>query len=180
MAARRIFLDTEWTAPPWSEQSKLMWIGLADEAGRSWYGISSEVEIDPSTNRFVAGAFRLIAPDESRLSRRELAAAVVQFCGPVDEFWVWIPSVEKFAEWFGLGAEAADVFGRCRDVDLRMLRALVDPWPPGWPDRLHDLRAAAAAAGVEIPPRAANHLHPRVHAEWNRQLFERIRASGSP
>jgi len=31
---RRIFLDTEWTAPPWSERSELMWIGLADEEGR--------------------------------------------------------------------------------------------------------------------------------------------------
>jgi hypothetical protein len=46
---RRIFVDTEWTGPPWSEQSELMWIGLADEEGRSWYGIWSEVEIDPST-----------------------------------------------------------------------------------------------------------------------------------
>ena len=42
---RRIFLDTEWTAPPWSKRSELMWIGLADEEGRSWYGISSEVTI---------------------------------------------------------------------------------------------------------------------------------------
>ena len=66
---RRIFVDTEWTAPPWSEQSELMWIGLADEGGRSWYGISSEVEIDPSTNDFISGAFRLIAPDEPRMSR---------------------------------------------------------------------------------------------------------------
>lgn len=46
-------------------------------------------------------------------------------------------------------------------------------------NRLHNLNAAAVAAGVEIPPRAANHLHPRIHAEWNRQLFELIRATGS-
>jgi len=59
---RRIFLDTEWTAPPWSDRSELMWIGLADEDGRSWYGISSEVEIDPSTNDFISGVFRLITP----------------------------------------------------------------------------------------------------------------------
>lgn len=42
--ARRVFIDTEWTAPPWSDRAELMWIGLADEEGRSWYGISSEVE----------------------------------------------------------------------------------------------------------------------------------------
>src|SRR5690349_11709065 len=74
---RRIFLDTEWTAPPWSDRSELMWIGLADEDGRSWYGISSEVEIDPSTNDFISGVFRLITPEEPRLSRAQIAAAVV-------------------------------------------------------------------------------------------------------
>lgn len=176
---RRIFIDTEWTAPPWSEQSELMWIGLADEEGRSWYGISSEVDIDPSTNDFNLGVFQLITPDEPRMSRQQLAAAVVDFCGDVDEFWAWIVSVERFAEWFDLGDEASELFGRCWNIDLQMLQALVSPWPTGWPTRLHDLNAAALAAGVEIPPRAANHLHPRVHAEWNRRLFELIRASRS-
>jgi hypothetical protein len=45
-----------------------MWIGLANQEGRSWYGISSEVDIDPSTNDFISGVFRLITPDEPRLS----------------------------------------------------------------------------------------------------------------
>jgi len=174
---RRIFLDTEWTGPPWLERSELMWIGLADEEGRSWYGISSEVEIDPPTNDFMSGVFRLITPDEPRLARAEIAAAVIDFCGDVEEFWAWVPTVEKFAEWFGLGEEAAGLYAKCWDVDFQMVRSLVDPWPGGWPDGLLDLNAAAIAAGVEIPPRAVNHLHPRVHAEWNRGLFERIRAS---
>lgn len=176
---RRIFLDTEWTGPPWLEASELMWIGLADQEGRAWYGISSEVEIDPSANSFIAGAFRLIRPDEPRMSRPQLAAAVVDFCGDVEEFWAWIPTLERFAEWFQLGEEASELFGRCWNIDLQMIRALVTPWPPGWPNRLHDLNAAAIAAGVAIPPRATNHLHPRVHVEWNRQLFELIRASGT-
>jgi len=175
---RRIFVDTEWTAPPWSNRSELMWIGLADEEGRSWYGISSEVDIDPSTNEFISGVFRLITPDEPRISRRELAALVAGFCGDVDEFWAWIPTLEKFSAWSGLGEEAADIYAKCRDVDLQMIRSLVQPWPDTWPKRLLDLNAAAVEAGVEIPPRAVNHLHPRVHAEWNRELFELIRTSG--
>lgn len=174
---RRIFVDTEWTAPPWSAQSELMWIGLADEDGRSWYGISSEVQIDPPTNDFISGLFRLITPDEPRLSKQQLAAAVVDFCGDVDEFWAWIPTVESFTQWSGLGDDAPAVFSRYRDIDLQMLKGLVNPWPDGWPDRLHDLNAAATVAGVEIPPRAVNHLHPRVHVEWNQQLFKRIRAT---
>lgn len=174
---RRIFLDTEWTQAPWSEQCQLMWIGLADEEGRSWYGISSEVNIDPATNNFISGVFRLITPDEPRMTNKELAAAILDFCGNVDEFWAWIPPVERFAEWFRLGEEAAALYAKHWDVDLQMVRSLVQPWPNGWPDRLHNLSIAATAANVEIPPRAVNHLHPRVHAEWNRELFKRIRLS---
>ncbi|MFT3957058.1 MAG: hypothetical protein QM722_22580 [Piscinibacter sp.] len=179
--SRRIFVDTEWTAAPWAGPSELMWIGVADEAGRSWYGISSEVEIDPTTNSFIAGAFRLISPNEPRLSRAQLAEAIVSFCGnEVDEFWAWVPTLQSFTEWSGLGAQAAEVLARYRDIDLQMLRALVDPWPGAWPDDLHDLNAAAAALGIEIPPRAPNHLHPRLHAEWNSRLFSLIRAARSP
>lgn len=177
---RRIFVDTEWTAPPWSADAALMWVGLADEQGRSWYGISSEAEIDPARNAFVSGAFRLIDPDEPRLSRARLAEAVVAFCGEVDEFWAWVPTLASFAAFFRLGDEAAARYAACKDVDLQMLRALVVPWPAGWPTVLHDLQAAAVAAGVDIPPRAVNHLHPRVHAEWNRELFDRVRAAGGP
>ena len=171
---RRIFLDTEWTRPPWSQPSELMWIGLADEEGRSWYGISSEVAIDPATNDFISGAFRLITPDEPRLTREQLAAAVIDFCGEVDEFWAWIPTRERFATFFGLGEEGAGLYAKYWDVDLQMVRSLVRPWPDGWPSRLLDLNAAAVEAGVEVPPRAVNHLHPRVHVEWNRKLFELI------
>lgn len=178
--ARRIFLDTEWTAPPWSTSSELMWVGLADEQGRSWYGISSEVEIDPSANSFISGVFRLIAPDESRMTRSQLAEAIVAFCGEVDEFWAWIPTVESFAAFFALGDRAPAMFDRYWDIDLQMLRGLVQPWPEGWPSRLYDLNAAAVDAGVQIPARAANHLHPRVHAEWNLRLFERIQSSRAP
>lgn len=172
---RRVFVDTEWTAPPWAESCELMWIGLADEAGKSWYGISAEAAIEPATNDFIAGAFRLITPDEPRLTRGEMAEQVVGFCGDVDEFWAWVPTQDRVAEWFGLGElEAADLHSRFWDTDLQMLRSVVRPWPARWPDRLCDLNAAAVAAGVAIPPRAENHLHPRVHAEWNLELFERI------
>jgi len=174
---RRIFLDTEWTAPPWLKRSELMWIGLADEEGRSWYGISSEVDIDPSTNAFMSGVFRLITPDEPRLANEEIAAAVVDFCGDVDEFWAWVPTMKSFSEWSGLGKQAAEVYAKCWDVDLQMVRSLVQPWPDGWPNRLLDLNAAAVEAGVKVPSRAVNHLHPRVHAEWNRELFKLIRTS---
>jgi hypothetical protein len=175
--ARRVFVDTEWTAAPWLGDSDLMWIGLADEEGHSWYGISSEVEIDPSTNAFVSGAFRLIDRDEPRISRQHLAEAVLDFCGDVDEFWAWVPTLESFAEYSQLEDQAPELYQKYWDIDLQMLKALISPWPTGWPNELNDLNSAAtAAASVQIPLRATNHLHPRVHAEWNRELFGLIQA----
>lgn len=175
---RRIFVDTEWTAAPWAPGVELMWVGLADEHGHAWHGVSSEVEIDPSTNPFVAGMAELLSPGEPRLTRQALAQAVVRFCGPVDEFWAWIPTRQRFAEWFSLGDEASQLYDRYWNVDLQMMQALVTPWPAGWPGTLMNLQAAAAAAQVELPPRHVNHLHPRVHAAWNRQLFDAIRRAG--
>ena len=172
---RRVFIDTEWTAVPWSSAADLLWIGLADEDGLHWCGLSSEARVDPGNEKYVSDLLQLITPEVPRLARAELAAAVHGFCGQVDEFWAWIPTPESFAAWSRLGDAALDLYPRCRDIDLQMLRALVTPWPKTWPTRLQDLNAAAAAAGVAIPPRAANHLHPLVHAEWNRQLFGLIR-----
>ena len=175
---RRIFLDTEWTREPWSAESEFMWLGLADEAGQSWYAISSEAEIDPANNEFISGAFNLISPDEPRMTKSEIAAAVVDFCGDVDEFWVWIPPLERFAAWFELGEDAEAVYAKYRDYDLQIVQSLVKPWPSGWPVRVHNLYTAALKSGVELPPRAENHLHPRVHVEWNQELFSRIARAG--
>lgn len=171
---RRIFVDTEWTALPWSDSPELMWIGLADGDGNTWSAISADVEIDPATNDFISGVWSYISPDDPRLTSRDMAAAVAEFCDGVDEFWAWIPTMESFAEWFELGAEAAAIYADYWDWDLQMLRRLVDPWPEDWPDGLNDLNAAAVEAGVPIPPRQANHLAPDVHAVWNRDVFELI------
>lgn len=169
---RRIFVDSEWTAPPWSPETELLWIGLADEAGSSWSAVSAEVDL----GRLVGSKLvELIPADEPRLRRPELASAVTQFCGDVDEFWAWVPTIESVAEWFGLGAEASELHARYWDVDLQMLQSLVEPWPEEWPRELSDLTATATSAGVEIPERSPDHLNPRVHAVWNRTLFDRIR-----
>lgn len=54
--------------------------------------------------------------------------------------------------------EAQRLFSQCWDIDLQMLRALVQPRPATWPTALHDLNAAARSAGVEISPHAPNRL----------------------
>ncbi|NNC92797.1 MAG: hypothetical protein HKN80_09925 [Acidimicrobiia bacterium] len=172
---RRVFVDTEWTAPPWSDQCELMWIGLADEDGGSWCAISADADIDPSSNDFISGVWKYISPDDPSMTTSEITAGVREFCGDVDEFWAWIPPLERFARFFGLGEEAPRVFAKYRDWDLQVVRSLIDPWPGSWPDRLNDLNTAAVEAGVEIPPPPANLLAPDVHAIWNRDLFALIR-----
>lgn len=170
---RRIFVDTEWTEPPWSDGCELMWVGLADEAGSAWSAVVAEVDLEPLA---ASSIVPLIPADEPRLARPELAAGVIEFCGEVDEFWAWIPSLESVAEWFGLGDNAPELYAQHREVDLHMLQSLVDPWPERWPSGLCDLSVAAAEAGVTIPERRRDHLNPRVHAVWNRTLFEMIEA----
>jgi hypothetical protein len=174
---RRITVDTEWTAVPWSASVDLLWVGLADETGRSWCGLNSDAHVDPEYQQYVADLLRLITPEVPRLARAELATAVEAFCGSVDEFWVWVPAPESFATWSRLGELAPQTYQECRDIDLQLLRLLVKPWPRGWPDETRDLNAAAVAAGVPPPERAPNHLHPRVHAEWNQKLLGLIHAA---
>lgn len=175
---RRIFVDTEWTAVPWSSACELLWIGLADEDGRNWCGLCSDVRVDPANEQYVWNLLQLITPDVPRLPRAELARGVQSFCSGVDEFWAWIPTAESFGAWSGLGDSALAVYQQCRDIDLQMLRALVAPWPATWPHGLQDLNAAAVAAAIALPPKSKNHLHPRVHTDWNRQVFSRVQAAG--
>jgi len=181
MVTRRIFVDTEWTAVPWSPAAHLLWIGLCDEAGRNWCALCSDASIASDSDQYVSDLMQLITNDVSRLPKQELSASVLQFCADVTEFWAWIPTLESFAAWSKLGESASSAYQRCKDIDLQMLRSLVVPWPPTWPTELRDLNLAAQSAGAVLPPRSPNHLHPRVHAEWNRQLFSRIqrlRANG--
>lgn len=168
---RRIFVDTEWTAVPWSEHRDLLWIGLADSTGATICGLNADYRMHPSFDRYTAELLALITPDVPRLPRDELSSRVREFCGDSAEFWAWIPTLQSFAAWAKLGSEAAPVYERCRDIDIQMLRSLVTPWPSNWSPTIHDLNAAATSAGVPIPERAKNGLHPRTHALWNRRLF---------
>lgn len=128
----------------------------------------------PVNQRLHRGRLEVHLARRSAVDASEIAAGVREFCGDVDEFWAWIPTFESFAEWSNLGSDAPDIYAKYWDWDLQLLQSLVDPWPDSWPDRLHDLNAAAVEAGVDLPPRQANHLAPDVHAVWNRHLFERI------
>jgi hypothetical protein len=171
---RRIFIDTEFTNLPWTGHSEMMWVGLADEAGNAWSAINSDVAIDDHASQFTRD---VVVPqmtvDEPRLGGHALSEAIRRFCGDVDEFWAWCPTVEDLAAAFGLADAANDAHRRYWDWDLQLLQRTLAPWPDGWPIRLHDLHAAATAAGVTPPANTSAH-HPRHDALWNVRVFEMI------
>ncbi|GCL62559.1 hypothetical protein [Pseudaquabacterium pictum] len=174
---RRIIVDTEWTATPWSEHRDLLWISLADSAGATFCGFNLDYQVHPSYEQYTETLLAIITPDVPRLSRQALSSEVRQFCGESVQFWAWIPTLTSFTAWAKLGAEAASVYERCRDIDIQMLRSLINPWPSSWTTSVEDLNAAATTAGVTLPERSKNHLHPRAHALWNQQLFNLIHSA---
>lgn len=171
---RRIFLDTEFKNLPWTGHSDLLWVGLADDAGNAWSAINADVEIDDTASEFTR---TVVVPkmtrDEPRLSRSELAAAIAEFCGRPDEFWAWCPTVEMITTFFGLGEGGAAAHAAFWDWDLQLLKAIVRPWPEGWPTELCDLNRLVREAGVQPPKNESAH-HPRDDALWNRMVFRLV------
>jgi len=171
---RRIFIDTEFKNLPWTGHSEMLWVGLADVEGNAWSAINADLAIDDHASEFTRDVVvPRMTPEEPRLRGHELSEAIRRFCGDVDEFWAWCPTVEVLAGLFGLGDAASDAHRQYWDWDLQLLRRAVSPWPDGWPTRLHDLNAAARAAGV-MPPTNESAHHPRADALWNVRVFKLI------
>lgn len=171
LVVRRIFFDTEFTDLPWSGHSELLWVGLADQEGRSWSALNAEVSIESHLSEFVRDVVvPLIPADEPRLGRRELSAAIVEFCAQVDEFWAWCPTPAVLSEVFALGEEAASAHDRYWDWDFQLLKKAVDPWPDAWPQELHDLNRVVRERGIEVPPNEHAH-HPRSDALWDLHVW---------
>ncbi len=172
LLVRRIFLDTEFTDLPWSGRSTLLWVGLADQSGRSWSAVNAEVTIESHLSEFVRNVIvPMIPADEPRLGHSEMSRAIVDFCGEVDEFWAWCPTPEVLSDVFALGEEATTAYDRYWDWDFQLLKRVVDPWPNGWPRELHDLNRVVRERGIEVPPN--EHAHrPRSDALWDLRVWE--------
>lgn len=130
---RRVFLDTEFTDLPWTGRSELLWVGLACSDGRSFGGLCADTDVSLCSAFVRAHVLPRVTADVVRMSRRDLARAVVEFADPVDELWAWCPDEADLVD-LGVPAEdASAVRDRYGDWDLQLLRSLVDPWPVGWP-----------------------------------------------
>lgn len=171
---RRIFLDTEFKNLPWTGQSALLWVGVADEDGHSWSAINADVAIDDTASEFTKNVVVPRMPeDEPRLRQADLAARVRQFCGQPDEFWAWCPTAEDLADRFDLGSDAPAAHAKYWDWDLQLLKRVVTPWPSAWPTTLRDLNQLVRERGIQPPSNDRPH-HPRYDALWNRDVFQMI------
>jgi hypothetical protein len=172
LVMRRIFLDTEFTDLPWSGHSELLWVGLADQAGRSWSALSADVSTEAHLSEFVRDVVVPVIPaDEPRLKRTDLSSAIVEFCADVDEFWAWCPTPAVLSEVFALGQKADSAYDQYWDWDFRLLKKAVDPWPEAWPQGLHDLHRIVRERCIDVPPNEHAH-HPRSDALWDLHVWE--------
>lgn len=112
----------------------------------------------------------LITEDEPRLHRVALAAEVDRFCGRVDEFWAWFPSLDDIVLLGIEPAAAPGIHERYADWDYQLLRRLKGAGAASWPRVCHDLHALARAAGVTPPPNPRAH-HPAHDAAWGRSVY---------
>lgn len=172
----RIFIDAEFKNLPWTGHGDLLWLGLADEAGRSWSAVNAEVDLDHASRFTLDVVVPKMSHDEPRLRRTELAAAVIAFCGEPDEFWAWCPTVDQLHAFGLTGSEALGAYRHYWDWDFQLVRSAVEPWPPNWPTRCHDLQDYALRARIELPPNPGAH-HPRLDALWNLEVFKKAQAS---
>ena len=173
---RRIFLDMEATDLPWTGRCQPFWVGLADEDGSSWSALIADAPLDLASDFVRSEILPLVPGDEPRLSGSELRDAVLGFCGDVDEFWAWCPSVEDIANGFGMGDAADSIFEEFWDLDLQLFRQVVEPWPSSWPTELRDLGALVRSLDppIEPPPHDGPH-NPRYDALWNLRAWEAAR-----
>lgn len=170
-ATRRIFVDTEFTALPWTGTSELLWVGLADEDGRQWSAVCADADLTRISDFSRTRVIPLMTQDEPRLDRPRLRDELDRFCGPVDEFWAWFPSLDDLVRLGVEPAAAPEMLARYADWDYLLLIDLMGARASRWPAFCNDLHALARAAGITLPPNPRTH-HPAYDAAWGRAVYE--------
>ncbi len=174
---RRIVLDTEFSDLPWTGRSALLWVGLADESGKRWSAVSAGADLRHCSAFVRDQVLPQIPPDEPSLGPSDLASAVIDFCGEVDQFWAWFPD-ERDLQHLGLpDTTIPGMLDRYADWDFQLLRHHVHPWPRAWPRTCQDLHRLACATGVLLPANPRPH-HPAFDAAWGCDVLRA--ADGNP
>lgn len=168
---RRVFIDMEATDLPWTGRCHPFWVGLATDDGSAWSALVADAPLDLASTFVKSEVLPLVPDGEPRLSGDELRRAILAFCGEVDEFWAWCPSIEDIADGFGMGAAAPALHAEHWDLDLRLLRRLVEPWPANWPHKLHDLGSLVRERSMVMPLNDGPH-NPRHDAVWNCRAWQ--------
>ncbi len=88
-----VVMDMEFVGLPWHENPDLLWVGLADDRGRTFSAVNADITIDRLTDWSRQNIRPRISDEEPRLERPALAERVREWVGEgVDEWWAWMPT----------------------------------------------------------------------------------------
>ena len=169
---RRIFIDAEFTALPWEANAGLLWLGLADESGRTWSAVNRDVDLSTVGEFSQNHVVPQIPLEEPRLTMAEMAPEVIRFCGSRVEFWAWCPTETDIAS---LGVRDSDVSAMRAahwDFDFVLLRRVIPVWSSRWSPTCGDVQEFARMQGLRRVPRNAHPHHPAFDAMWAAEVFK--------
>lgn len=148
----RVFFDTEFIED--GKTIDLLSIGMVREDGRRFYAENAEADTSRASQWVRDNVFPLLGKVEPR-SRKEIAAAIVEFAGPAPEFWAYYADYD----WVAL----CQLYGTMLDL------------PKGWPMFCLDVKQAAVMAGnPKLPPDPAAEHHALADAIWTQEAWQSL------
>jgi len=154
------FLDTEFIEDGPERPIELLSVGIVSDDGRSFYAENQSADLGRANDWVRANVLpHMRGP---KMSRADIARAVVEFMPPASKPKVW----GYFADYDWV--LFAQLFGRMIDL------------PKGYPFYCRDLKQWADALGIKrdrFPDQKGQEHNALADAEWNRSLFRFLSAA---
>lgn len=148
----KYFFDTEFDED--GKTIELISIGMVDENGREFYAVSNEFNPDKCNDWVKANVLPLLPPQETWISREQIAEGLLRFVSKEPVFWAYYADYD----WVTL----CQLFGRMLDL------------PEGWPMYCKDLKQLKDHYGVQTAPEQSQEHNALADAQWNKELYDHI------
>ena len=151
----RYFFDTEFYED--GTTIDLISIGIAAEDGRTFYAVAADGWDEANANEWVRENVLPHLGDQPRLTRADIAKAILEFAGDSPEWWGYYADYD----WVVL----CQLYGRM--VDL----------PKGWPMYCRDLNQLVGK--TRLPKQTSTEHHALADAVWIRDMHAMVLAGGA-
>jgi len=151
----KFFLDTEFIERGPTFPITLISIGIVDERGGEFYGVSADFREEDCSDWVKANVLPPLG-DKRRLPLSDIAILVkhwveVQCDGETPEFWGY------YCDYWVVTAQ---MFGTMMDL------------PEGWPMYCRDLKQLADERGItELPAQSSTEHNALADAKWNAEVY---------